>query len=179
MRFFKILNFNPLKLIATFLIGIVLASCQNKQDNFDFSNFKIPDKTTIKTPNKSTTKISKQENSNLPNLKNKTIQNKLITYKKKSDILSTVKIGKKDPFSKGEIQVNKLNSDFKLTGFLYTKIKKYALVNYQENKGNITEGLIGGENTNLLPRGAKVISIDPKNKILIINFEKKRYIFKL
>ena len=179
MRFFNILNFNHLKLIATFLIGIVLASCQNKQDNFDFSYIKIPDKTTIKTPNKSTTKISKQENSNLPNLKNKTIQNKLITYKKKSDILSTVKIGKKDPFSKGEIQVNKLNSDFKLTGFINTKIKKFALVNYLDNEGTITEGNIGGQNTNLLPNGAKVISINPKNKKLIIFYENKSFIFKL
>ena len=175
------MNFNPLKLIATFLIGIVLASCQNKQNNFDIdlSDFKIPDKSTIKTPNKSTTKISNPENPSSSKLKNKIIQDKLITYKTKSDVLSLVKIGKKDPFSKGEIQVNKLNSDFKLTGFINTKIKKYAFVSYLDNEGTITEGYKGGENNNLLPKGAKVISINPKNKKLIINYENKNFIFKL
>ena len=175
------MNFNPLKLIATFLIGIVLASCQNKQNNFDIdlSDFKIPDKSTIKTPNKSTTKISNTENLGSSSVENKMIQDKLIPYKTKSDILSTVKIGKKDPFSKGEIQVNKLISDFKLTGFINTKIKKFALVNYLDNEGTITDGNIGGQNTNLLPNGAKVISINPKNKTLIIFYENKSFIFKL
>ena len=173
------MKLNSIKLVTTFLIGIVLASCQNKQDNFDFSNFKIPDKSTIKTPNKSTTKISNSENSSSSKLKNKIIQDKLITYKTKSDVLSLVKIGKKDPFSKGEIQVNKLNSDFKLTGFINTKIKKYAFVSYLDNEGTITEGYIGGENTNLLPNGAKVVSVNPKKKILIINYENKEFIFEL
>ena len=42
---------------------------------------------------------------------------------------------------------------------------------YLNNKGTITEASIGGVNTNLLPNGAKVISIDPKNMKLIINFD--------
>jgi len=41
------------------------------------------------------------------------------------------------------------------------------------------EGYIGGGNNNLLPNGAKVISINPKNKKLIINYENKDFIFKL
>ena len=157
--------------ISLFFIFSTSSCGGGNKDDFDFSDFKIPDKTTIKN--------SKQENFNPPNLKNKTIQNKLITYKKKSDVLSSVKIGKKDPFSKGEIKVNKLNSDFKLTGFINTKIKKFALVNYLDNEGTITEGNIGGQNTSLLPNGAKVISINPKNNKLIIFYENKSYIFKL
>ena len=66
-----------------------------------------------------------------------------------------------------------------MTGFLNTKIKKYAFVRYLENEGIISEGYIGGKNTNLLPQGAKVISINPKSKILIISYENKKFIFEL
>ncbi len=90
-----------------------------------------------------------------------------------------MKFGKKDPFSKVEIKSNKLNSDFKLTGFLNTEIKKYVFVSYLDNEGTITEESIGGVNTNLLPNGAKVISIDPKNMKLIINFDNENFIFEM
>ncbi len=167
------MKLNSSKLVTTFLSVILLSSCQNKQNNFDIdlSEFKIP--------RKSVNKISNTENLGSSSVENKIIQNKLITYKKKSDVLSSVKIGKKDPFSKGEIKVNKLNSDFKLTGFINTKIKKFALVNYLDNEGTITEGNVGGQNTNLLPNGAKVISINPKNNKLIIFYENKSHTFKL
>ncbi len=161
-----------INLIITLIFIFLTSACgSGNKDDFDFSNFKIPDKSTIKN--------SKQENSNTPNLKNKTTQNKLITYKKKSDVLSLVKIGKKDPFSKGEIQLNKLDSDFKLKGFLDTEIRKYAFVSYIDDEGTIMEGSIGGENTNLLPNGAKVISLNPKKKKLIIIYQNKEFIFEL
>ena len=41
------------------------------------------------------------------------------------------------------------------------------------------EGSIGGVNTNLLPNGAKVLKIDPKNNQLIINFENEKFIFEM
>ena len=44
-------------------------------------------------------------------------------------------IGKKDPFSEGEIQSNKLNSHFKLKGFLNTEVNKYVFVSYFDNEG--------------------------------------------
>ena len=67
----------------------------------------------------------------------------------------------------------------KLKGFLNSGIKKYVFVNYQNNTGTITEESIGGVNTNLLPNGAKVISVNPKKKNLIINYENKEFIFEL
>ena len=41
------------------------------------------------------------------------------------------------------------------------------------------EDSIGGVNTDLLPDGAKVLKIDPKNKKLIINFENEKFIFEM
>ena len=70
-----------------------------------------------------------------------------------------------------------MTSDFQLTGFLATKINKYVLVKYLGNEGSISEESIGGTNTFLLPNGARVINIDPKNLKLTINFENEDYIF--
>ena len=41
------------------------------------------------------------------------------------------------------------------------------------------EDSIGGVNTDLLPNGAKVIKIDPKNMKLIIYFENENFIFEM
>ena len=68
---------------------------------------------------------------------------------------------------------------FKLSGFLNTQNKRYVFVSYQNNTGTITEGSIGGLNTELLPPGAKIMSIDPQKNKLIINFENKNFIFEL
>ena len=108
----------------------------------------------------------------------KDFESKLIPYKEKSEVLNSVKIGKKDPFAK-ESEVNKFSSVLKLTGFLDSGIEKYVFVYYQNNKGTISEESIGGLNTNLLPIGAKVVDIDAQNMKLTINFENKDYSFRL
>ena len=90
-----------------------------------------------------------------------------------------IKFGKKNPFSKGEAQLNQFSSNFKLTGFLNTDIKKYFFVNYLGKKGTISEDSIGGLNTDLLPNGAKVKTIDPNKKQLKISFDNEDYIFEL
>ncbi len=166
----KFFNFN---LLATILFGSLLSSCNGKNDNFDvdLSNFKIPDRTDITTIN--------PEISNPSIIKNKIIKNELINYKSKSEVLNSVILGKKDPFSEEGIKEKNLTSDFKLTGFLNTKIKKYVFVSYLDFEGTISVGSIGGINTNLLPNGAKVVNIDPKSLKLIINFENEDYIFEL
>ena len=86
-------------------------------------------------------------------------------------------MGKKIHFQKGETKVNQFSSDFKLKGFLNTKIEKYVFVSYLGNEGTISEDSIGGLNTNLLPNGAKVINIDPKKMQLKISFDNEDYIF--
>ena len=92
--------------------------------------------------------------------------------------MDSAKFGKNDPFSEKKIKINS-TSDLKLTGFLSTKINKYVFVNYLGREGSLTTESIGGENTSLLPDGAKVIKIDPKNMKLIINFENENFIFEM
>ena len=168
-------KFFNIKLIATFLIGILLSSCKSEKENFDldFSSLKIPNKTAEKITNPGISDSSKTNYKITKNLLNK--------YQTKSEILNSVILGKIDPFSKTkeDIKVNNLTFNLKLTGFLSTEINKYVFVSYLGSQGTITEESIGGINTTLLPDGAKVMNIDPENFNLIINFENKNYTFEL
>ena len=149
---------------------IFLVSCKTSvNDNFDLSNLKIP--TNIETSQKDmSSSITKGK---------EIIQNKLVEYPDVSQIIDSVKFGKNDPFSEEKIKENNFTFNFKLTGFLNTKDNKYVFVSYLGQIGTITENSIGGENTNLLPNGAKVLKIDPKKLTLIINFENEDYILEL
>ena len=160
-----------IKIILYFFVPLLLFSCSKKNNNIDF------DFTTLKKIKKD--KIIDKENKNKINLDNKIYIKDLVPLKNKQEVLSKTKFGKKDPFSEGESQSNKLNSNLKLTGFLNTDINKYVFVSYIDNVGTITEGSIGGVNTDLLPNGAKVIKIDSKNMKLIINFENENFIFEM
>jgi len=149
----------------------LLFGCSPKNNNFDI------DLTTLKKSKQN--KVIIKENKNKIILESNKHIKDLIPLKDKQEVISKTIFGKKDPFSEGEFNSNKLNSNFKLTGFLNTKIKKYVFVSYLDSEGTITEESIGGINTNLLPNGAKVISIDPKNMKLIINFENENLIFEM
>ena len=164
-------NHITLKIIISFFVPLLLFSCSNKKNDADF------DFTTLKKPKKD--KIIDKENKNKINLDKKIYIKDLVPLKNKEEVLSKTKFGKKDPFSEGDNQSNKLNSNLKLTGFLNTEINKYVFVSYIDNEGTITEGSIGGVNTDLLPNGAKVIKIEPKNMKLIINFENENFIFEM
>ena len=164
-------NHITIKIILTFFISSLLFSCSKKNNNIDF------DFATLRKSKKD--KVIDQENNNKINLENSIHIKDLVPLKDKEEVLSKVKFGKKDPFSEGEFNLNKLNSDFKLTGFLNTENEKYVFVSYLDNEGTITEDSIGGVNTNLLPKGANVISIDSKKMKLIINFENENFIFEL
>ena len=167
------LKFIHSSILSIFLIAPLISSCNGKNDNFDV------DLSDIKIPNKSEVSSLNPELSDYSERINKITKNQLINYRNKSEILDSVILGKIDPFSEEGIKVNNLSSDFQLTGFLTTKINKYVLVKYLGNEGTISEESIGGTNTFLLPNGAKVINIDPKNLQLIINFENEDYIFEL
>ena len=166
-------NSNRFKILIIFFVSTFLISCGKKDNNidFDFSTLKKSNKIKLSTENNK----EKKEKANPEN--NKFIRD-LIPFKDKKELLSKTKFGKKDPFSEGDLQSNKMNSDFKLTGFLNTKNNNYAFVSYFNNEGTVTENSIGGVNTNLLPNGAKVIKIDHKNKKLTINFDNESFIFK-
>ena len=158
------------KIIFTTFSLLLLASCTQKNNNFniDLSNLPRPKKIVNKTNN---------TNNNTTKPDYKLYISDLVLLKNKDQILSKFEYGRKDPFSKDDLQINQLNSDLKLTGFLNTENNKYAIVKYLNNEGKLTEESVGGLNTNLLPKGAKVIKIDPKNNKLIITFDNNNFIF--
>ena len=161
-----------LNLILVIFTSSLLFSCSSKNNNTDF------DFTSLKKPKK--VKLNNNENKNKElNIENSLFKKDLVALKDKQEILSKIEFGKKDPFSKGEIKSNKLNSNFEITGFLNTEFNNYVFVSYLDYEGAITEDSIGGVNTNLLPFGAKVIDIDPKNMKLIINLENEDFIFEM
>ena len=157
-------------IILVFFASSLLFSCSKKNNDIDF------DFSTLKKSKKVNEK--KIENKTQNNQIDKSFIKDLVTFEPREKIQSKVKDGKKDPFSEG-IKVNKLNLNLKLTGFLNTDNKKYAFVRYLNSKGTITEASVGGVNTNLLPNGAKVINIDPKNMKLTIKFENEDFVFEL
>ena len=166
------MNINIHKNLALlFLTSIFLFSCSQKSSKLDIDLSNLPKpKKVVKTT---------KENNNLLNFKNREFIKDLVALKDSKQILSRSKLGKKDPFSKGELEVTKLNKDLKLNGFLSANNKNYVFVTYQGEGGSISAESIGGENTNLLPNGAKVISIDPKSMKLTINFDDEKFVFEL
>jgi len=163
-------NRNLIKITLASLAGVLLVSCSKKSSNIDFDF-----KTLKKTSNIST------KNKKILSIENNLYIKDLVPLKKKDQILSNIKLGKKDPFKEvnKNLKTNNLYLDLKLTGFLNTDLKKYAFVIYQEIGGALSEESVGGVNTNLLPSGANVVSIDSKNKKLIISFENENLTFEL
>ena len=163
------MNIIILKKIIFLIPTLFLISCSPKKIEIDLSNL----------PKPKITNTAKKENKQSINLLDKKYISDLSPLKDREQILSKFKYGKKDPFSETEIQLNKLSLDLKITGFLNTEFKKYVFVNYLGNEGTISQKSIGGENTNLLPEGAKVINIDTSSLKLIINYENENFIFEL
>ena len=106
-------KFFHFKLTTIALTAILLSSCNGRKENLeiDFSDFKVPNKSSVQISNPEGSKLSK-------------IKNELINYQNKEAVLSSVFFGKKDPFSEEKIIVKNLKSDLKLTGFLNTKSNK-------------------------------------------------------
>ena len=163
------MNIIFLKKIVFLIPGLFLVSCSQKNIEIDLSNLPKP---------KITNTVNKGNKQSI-NLLDKEYISDLAPLKDREKILSKFEYGKNDPFSESEIQLNKLSSDLKLTGFLNTQLKKYVFVNYLGKEGTISEKSIGGVNTNLLPEGAKVIQIDTNSFELTINHENENFVFEL
>ena len=159
-----------LKLLSSTFALSLLFSSASKDSNIDFDFTTLKKTKKIELNNKDLNEINHEKNILIKDL---------VPLKNKQEILSKIKFGKKDPFSEGEIQSNKILKDLKLTGFLNTQNNNYVFVSYLDNEGTITEDSIGGVNTTLLPNGAKVINIDPKNMQLTISFDNENFIFEM
>ena len=158
------------RLFIIFLTIPLLGSCKKNPDNFDIdlSNFKP--------------KIIEPKVENIEQNKNeqKEIINKLNPLIKREKVISNIKFGKKDPFSKNSDNgSNQFISSFKLYGFISLNNIDYALVKYQDNKGLIDTKSIGGLNTKLIPKGAKVQKIIPEEEVIFINLNEETFEVKL
>ena len=157
-------------LLFLFFSSFLVISCSSNNKIIDFDISDLPKSKKTKPTIKNNEELIQPENNNfIKDLNN---------FQSKDVLLSKYKLGKKDPFSKGDNQLP-LVSNFKLTGFLNTEIEKYVFVTYLGNKGTISENSVGGLNTNLLPKGAKVININIEKKQLKIRFNKEDFIFEL
>ena len=166
------MNFKSIKNIFFILFSsLFFVSCSQKNSNFDIDLSDLPKPKKIKV-NEQLEKDTDIENNQL-------FIKELVPFEDREQLLSKFKIGKKDPFSKGETKTSQFSSNFKLTGFLNTEIENYVFVSFLGNEGTISEKSIGGLNTNLLPNGAKVITIDYEKKQLKINYDNEDYIFEL
>ena len=158
------------KVIFIFFVSLLITSCSKTNNNKDF------DFSTLKKSKKVNEKI---ENKSQNNQIDKSFIKDLVTFETREKIQSKIKYGKKNPFSRSEIELNELNSNLELTGIVNSKVDKFALVSYLDNEGTITQESIGGLNTNLLPEGAKVINIDTQKMQLIIDYKNETFIFEL
>jgi len=159
--------------ILIFFTSIFLFSCSQKNNNIDLDLSNLPKPKSIKS------NFNDQLEEALGNEDNQLFIKQLIPFEDRKKLLSKYKFGKKDPFSAGETQLNQFSSNFKLKGFLNTKMENFVFVSYQGNEGAISEDSVGGLNTNLLPNGAKVKTIDPKNRQLKISFNNEDFTFEL
>ncbi len=153
------------------LSSLFLVACSQKNNDIDIDLSNLPKPKKIK--------INDQLEKNTETEDNQLFISELVPFKAKEKLLSKFKFGKKDPFSKGETQLNQFSADFKLTGFLNTNMKKYVFVSYLGIEGTISEDSVGGLNTNLLPDGAKVITIDSKERLLKISLDNEDFTFEL
>ena len=166
------MNFKSIKNIFFILFSsLFFVSCSQKNSNFDIDLSDLPKPKKIK--------INDQLKKDTETEDNQLFISELVPFEDREKLLSKSKFGKKDPFSEGETKVNQFSLDFKLTGFLNTEIEKYVFVSYLGNEGTISEDAIGGLNTNLLPDGAKVITIDYEERQLKISFDNEDFIFEL
>tara|TARA_B100000401_G_C52430549_1_gene542477 strand:+ start:109 stop:609 length:501 start_codon:yes stop_codon:yes gene_type:complete len=166
------MNFKSIKNIFFILFSsLFFVSCSQKNSNFDIDLSDLPKPKKIK--------INDQLKKDTETEDNQLFISELVPFEDREKLLSKSKFGKKDPFSEGETKVNQFSLDFKLTGFLNTEIEKYVFVSYLGNEGTISEDAIGGLNTNLLPDGAKVITIDYEERQLKISFDNEDFIFEM
>ena len=163
-------NHKYITLLIIFLTIPLLGSCKKNSDNFDIdlTNFK-PKVVEPKVENKKEQKYKQQE-----------IINKLNPLINREKVISSIKYGKKDPFADdSDNSVNKFISDFKLYGFITLNNTNHALVKYLDNKGLINTKSIGGLNTKLMPKGAKVKNIIPDQEIIYIDLNEETFEIKL
>ena len=157
------------KILIIISISVAMSSCSKKEttDNFDFSNFKPPNRKA---------EIIKDIPEVIQDIK---FKNELIPFEKRKEISSSIKYGKEDPFASSSNSNNKSLSNLILKGFITTTEENYALVNYLGDEGTITENSVGGLNTKYLPNGAKVRNFNLSDSEITILLGEKELIISI
>ena len=111
-----------------------------------------------------------KEFSSIPDMTNNP---QLISLLSAEDKIKDIKVGRKDPFLPTELDGEKLlvPSSFKYRGLISSPEVVNAFVSYQDRKGTIKPGDIGGESTDLLPNGWTLLSLNTDTKVLTLVFE--------
>ena len=159
--------FKNLILLAIVSISALACGKKDNTDNFDFSNFKPPIRKSeiVKDNSQETAKIK--------------VENKLLPLKKRNEIYSSIKYGKKDLFSEFESESNQFISNLKLKGFISVNKEIFALIEYKNQKGIININSVGGLNTKLLPKEVSVKNIDPSKEEINLSLGEDIYTIKL
>ena len=157
------------KFLVILSIAITISACSKKEtsDNFDLSNLKLPNK------NSNIIKDNSQKTAN------KKVNNELLPLKKRNEISSSIKYGKKDPFMLESNKDKNSLSNLILRGFISTSNEKFALIKYLGEEGTITTNSIGGVNTKYLPNGAKVKNFNFSESEITIIFEDQEFIISM
>ena len=108
------------KLFLIIFTSIFLVSCSQKNNIIDFDISDLPKPKNIQPAKDEIEELTQQDN--------KKFIKDLDIFQSRDKLLSKVNIGKNNPFSKGETELNKFSSNFKLTGFLNTETKQYGMI---------------------------------------------------
>ena len=148
------------------IITIFISGCGGNSKNYDLdlSDYTKP----VKKLTINANKVKK------PKEEKKDLELKLISLDKKDKIVSSMKYGKKDPFSTINYETA-FSSKLKLKGFISFKNTDFALVEYQGQEGIISIDSVGEINTKLLPSKATVKKIIPSQDQIFITFEGEDY----
>jgi len=97
----------------------------------------------------------------------------LISLLSAEDKILDIRVGRKDPFLPLNLEGDQLlvPSSFKYHGYVSSSNLINAFVSYEDRNGTIKPGDIGGENTDLLPKGWTLLSLDSNRQVLTLVFE--------
>ena len=97
----------------------------------------------------------------------------LINLLSADERIKNISVGRKDPFLQPQSNQDQLSipNSFKYHGQISSSDLVNAFVSYEDRKGTIKPGDIGGKSTDLLPNGWTLFSLDTDTKVLTLVFE--------
>ena len=91
-----------------------------------------------------------------------------------NDIIKDISIGREDPFLPPQLKGGNslsLPKTFEYHGQMASKDLINAFVSFENRTGIIKPGDIGGETTDLLPKGWLLSSVDKDTNVLVLNYD--------